>query len=127
MVGQVKVWREATGHLALFVPLNHERSRLVLPGNVVEVEYARDLRFRFVGKANRMPGSLHRLVVIPEVLLEHSYRTFELRKERDRDFDGLLSRNRISRVLLFYHDERMAFARSEERRVGKECRSRWSR
>src|ERR1051325_927222 len=51
---QVEVGREKACRLAGVIPLDSERARLVLPLDVVEGQYARQLGFRFVGEARRL-------------------------------------------------------------------------
>src|SRR6266567_2680561 len=111
MVGQIKVWREAAGDIALIVPLDGEGTRLILPSEVVEVEYARELFFRFVRKADGRLIARLRFVLVAEAFLEHGHRPLEFGQQCRRDFDGLLRwRNRPGGMLLFYYYELVAFA-----------------
>jgi hypothetical protein len=111
MTGQKKVRGETARHIAFFVPFDGKRARLVLPLDVIEVEYSRKLRFGLVSEADWMPSGNFGLVVIAKILLQYGNRSLELGQQRRRDFNRLFgSRNPSRGVLLLYDDELMAIA-----------------
>src|SRR5438876_1719862 len=111
VIRQIKVRRKAASHVALIVPLDGKCSRLVLPGDVVKVEDAREFCFGLVGKADGMLAAQLGLVIVAEVLFKHSHRSLEFGKKRSRDFDSLLCRrNRSGWMLFLYYYELMTLA-----------------
>src|SRR6266404_3430856 len=109
MIGQVEIRREAAGDVTFFVPLDSKGARLVVPDDVIKVEYTRELGFRFVGKTYgvmlRVPD---RIVLVPEILFEHGHSAFKFRQESSRNLDGVLRRRDGPRRMLLLNQNELA-------------------
>src|SRR5262249_38672930 len=90
IVGKVEIRREAADDVAVLVPFNRKRPRLVSPFDVIEVQDPGELGFRFVGEAywTSLPG--WNFGVLAKVLFQNFNGSLQLREQCRGDFNRVL-------------------------------------